>query len=208
MKLIFGLLKYLYPRFVWEIKTEEKKIFLTFDDGPIPEVTEWVLDILSEFNAKATFFCVGENIQKHPEIFEKIVNNGHLVGNHTFKHENGWKTSQNRYLDAVSKCSKLLPPVSGKMLFRPPYGRIKKDQFRALMANYEIVMWTVLTKDYDMDLNPKKCLAMAIKNTKPGAIVLFHDSNKAEKNLKYVLPLYLQYYKELGFEFCALTSIE
>lgn len=200
-------LKYLFPEYTWSIPVKNNIIYLTFDDGPIPGLTEFVLDELVKYNAKATFFCVGENIEKHPQIFKNVLSKGHTIGNHTFNHLKGWQTSDEVYLENIKKFEKVYSLFQDKKsaaLFRPPYGRIKKSQAQVLQAKYRIIMWDVLTCDYDKSLDEKKCLAGAIKSTKKGSIVVFHDSIKAEKNLRYVLPKYLEYFANKGFRFEAI----
>lgn len=187
----------IYPRFVWRMPAAGKRIYLTFDDGPIPEVTPWVLEQLKKFDAGATFFCVGDNIRKHPETFQQVINAGHSIGNHTYSHLNGWKTPVENYLQNVDQFEALYPTS----LFRPPYGRIKKKQAQRILQDHRIIMWSVLTRDYSTALSPEKCLKNALNNTKDGSIVLFHDSLKAEKNLHYVLPRYLEYFSQKGYRF-------
>ncbi|PWJ38611.1 polysaccharide deacetylase family protein [Sediminitomix flava] len=196
--------KILYPQLTWKVETDSKEIYLTFDDGPIPRVTEWVLKTLKEYNAKATFFCVGDNIRKHPDVFKKVLNDGHAIGNHTFNHLKGWTTLNDHYFENISLCqsemTKYVQP-KGKPLFRPPHGQITYPQITQLTDEYEIIMWHVLTMDYESKLDEEKCLDSAIKNTEKGSIVVFHDSLKAEKNLYYVLPRFLQYFKNKGYKF-------
>lgn len=194
MNRIFELI---YPRFLWRMPATEKCIYLTFDDGPIPEVTPWVLEQLKKYNAAATFFCVGDNIRKHPETFQQVLSAGHSIGNHTFHHLNGWKTPVEDYLQNVDQFENLYPTD----LFRPPYGRIKKEQARRILAGHRVIMWSVLTRDYSPALSPEKCLKNAVKNTQNGSIVLFHDSLKARKNLEYVLPRYLSHFSRKGYRF-------
>ena len=192
----------IYPKRIWALPNKENNVYLTFDDGPIPEVTPWVLDILKQYNAKATFFCIGDNIKKHPEIFNRILAEGHSVGNHTFNHLNGWKTNTQNYIDNVSlfekelqaqhfRHSSLVPRTS---LFRPPYGKITSKQARVLQQNgYKIIMWSVLSYDYDASVSKEKCLQNVVQHIQPGSIIVFHDSIKAQKNLRYVLPKVLAY---------------
>lgn len=203
-----GILSFLLPSLEWKIKTNEKEIFLTFDDGPVPEVTEFVLHQLEQFQAKATFFCVGDNIRKHPEIFRKILEGGHACGNHTFNHKNGWKTEDAEYFANIDRCKEVmlaegLQPKD-RMLFRPPYGKIKRSQIVALKEDYRIIMWNVLTGDYNPDLEKEKCLQKALKYTNAGSIVIFHDSYKAEKNMAYALPKFLSHFSEQGYRFKTL----
>lgn len=193
-------LRKLFPSFVWSIPTEEKVLYLTFDDGPIPVVTEYVLEELEKYNAKATFFCVGDNVRKHPEIFEKVLAAGHAVGNHTFNHLHGWTTSRDMYVDNVAECAALV----SSNLFRPPFGRIKKSQRKALASQYKIIKWSILTWDFLPNLDKDYALKTAVKKTKRGDIIVFHDSLKAEANLRYMLPHWLTYFSELGFTFKAL----
>jgi len=194
------LLRSLYSKAIWRMSKDEPCIYLTFDDGPIPELTPWVLDILKQYQVKATFFCVGENITKHPEIFERVIKEGHQLGNHTYNHLKGWKTTNDVYFDNVKKCQEL----TKTNLFRPPYGRIKKTQYKQLAVDYKIVFWDVLTHDYDKLLNPEKCLENSIKYTRNGSIVVFHDNVKATHNIKHALPLYIEYFLKLNYKFATL----
>jgi peptidoglycan/xylan/chitin deacetylase (PgdA/CDA1 family) len=199
-------LKFLFPKYIWELPNSEEKIYLTFDDGPIPEVTEWVLGLLKKENIKATFFCIGENIQKHPEVFKQIISDDHTIGNHTFNHLNGWKTSTEKYLKNVELCNSALEEYSisnfQSKLFRPAYGKIKNKQAKELRKlGYKIIMWDVLSYDYDNSLSPENCLQNTLKNISTGSIIVFHDSNKSKRNLKQVLPKLIQQLKEKGFEF-------
>ena len=199
----------LYPNLVWSFSSSRKEIYLTFDDGPTPEITEWTLKTLQEFNAKATFFCIGKNVHNHPEIFKQIINDGHSIGNHTHNHLNGWKTNQKKYLSNVSNAEKTIQQFSNSttlQLFRPPYGKIKRKQARLLIKKkYKIIMWNVLSADFDRSISPERCLDNVLKNTENGSIVVFHDSVKAEKNLKYALPKMLAHFKEKGYKFKAIT---
>jgi peptidoglycan-N-acetylglucosamine deacetylase len=185
----------------WELPPVGKKLYLTFDDGPVPEVTPEVLQILKQFNAKATFFCVGENVSKHPDLFAQLQAEGHAVGNHTYTHMQAWKTPAGKYLRNVEECRKLFD----SRLFRPPHGQLTPWLIHQLRKDYLIVMWTVLTGDYDVRFSPAQCLDNAIKHTKPGSIVVFHDSIKAKKNMLYALPLFLEHFKSRGFEFETLA---
>lgn len=179
---------------------DEKIIYLTFDDGPIAGLTEWVLDQLDLFGAKATFFCVGANILKNPEIFERISREGHRVANHTMLHTNGFSVPVGNYMTEVEECKKLV----GNNLFRPPYGRLRRGQYKALMARgYQIVLWDVISYDFEQ-ISEKECANNVINNTRNGSIVLFHDNLKAEKNVKHALPLFLHHFRERGYIFRAL----
>ncbi len=203
-------LKFLFPKYIWELPNSEEKIYLTFDDGPIPEVTEWVLGLLKKENIKATFFCIGENIQKHPEVFKQIISDDHTIGNHTFNHLNGWKTSTKKYLKNVELCNSVFEKYSisnfQSKLFRPPYGKIKKNQAKELIKlGYKIIMWDVLSYDYDNSLNAERCLNNTLKNISTGSIIVFHDSIKAQDTLQRVLPKLIQQLKEKGFVFDKLN---
>ena len=197
-------IKKIFINLVWDIPNSENKIYLTFDDGPIPEVTEWVLDLLKSEGIKATFFCIGDNIKKYPEIYKRILSEGHQTGNHTFNHLNGWKTETNNYIANSKLCetehSKLNAEHS--LLFRPPYGKIKPSQSKAIRnLGYKIIMWDVLSYDFDSTISAEKCFENVISNTEQGSIIVFHDSLKAEKNLRYALPNAIQILKDKSFVF-------
>lgn len=195
-------LKLFFPSLVWNIPKADKTIFLTFDDGPEPTVTPWVLSVLNEYNAKATFFCIGDNVRKHPETYEQILNNGHAVGNHTFNHLNGWKCNSKKFVKNVEECAHY---VHSKLI-RPPYGRIKPRQIRLLkQLNYKIIMWDVVSGDFDTNTMPDECLNNVIKHTENGSIVVFHDSIKASTNLYYTLPLFLKHFTVKGYKFDVIT---
>ncbi len=184
-----------------------KNIYLTFDDGPIPVVTEFVLKQLAEFKAKASFFCVGENISRYPEIARQIVQQGHYLGNHTHNHLQGWATSTETYVQNIALCQKQIDQIqlnNGVKLFRPPYGRIKQKQFLKIKSTYRVIMWDILTYDFDITLAPEKILQQTLKNTTSGSVVVFHDSVKAFPNLQYVLPRYLQFFAGQGYSFNVL----
>lgn len=181
----------------WDFASEDKTVYLTFDDGPTPEVTDFVLGELARVGAKATFFCIGKNVEAHPDIMDRIVKDGHSVGNHTWSHQNGWKTDDANYLEEVQKCSEVLH----SKLFRPPYGRIKISQIEALKKDYQIVMWDVISGDFDLDCSKEQVLKNITGNAKKGSIVVMHDSVKASEKIRYALPLALDYFVEQGFEF-------
>lgn len=200
------LLRRLYPAsLIWNMPRTEQTIYLTFDDGPIPEITPWVLETLEQYDARATFFCIGDNVRKHPSIYERILEKGHAVGNHTFNHLNGWKTPDAAYLENIRQCAGLVE----SNLFRPPYGRIRRSQIRKLRhlgpETTQIIMWDVLSGDFDRKLSPEGCLRNVIKHARNGSIVVFHDSLKAESRLRYTLPRALQFWKEKNFQFKKLT---
>jgi peptidoglycan-N-acetylglucosamine deacetylase len=198
----------LYPTLTWRMPAGKQEIFLTFDDGPVPGPTEFVIDTLKRYNAKATFFCIGENIKKHPQIFKSIISNGHAIGNHTFNHVNGWKTSIVDYCSNVEQCANEIKfhtvqnsnAQGTDGLFRPPYGRIARGQIKALHA-YKIIMWDVLSIDYDNNLKPEECLKKTVNATRAGSIIVFHDSYKAEKNLIFALPKFIEHFLIRGFSF-------
>ena len=194
------LLRSFYKGSLWRMDKTQPIIYLTFDDGPIPELTPWVLDVLNQYQVKATFFCVGENISKNPELFDRLLKEGHQVGNHTYNHIKGWKVNNASYLDNIEKCQDL----TKTNLFRPPYGRVKKSQFKLLLKDYRVVFWDVLSYDYDSLITPKKCLGNSIKYTRNGSIIVFHDNIKAQKNLKFALPHYIEHFLKLNYKFATL----
>lgn len=195
-QLLTGIFTHVLPAsLVWQVKTGEKKVYLTFDDGPIPELTDRILEILAQYNAKATFFCVGENVSRYPEIYNRIIELGHATGNHTHHHLKGWSTNFNDYMEDIREAGKLIN--SG--LFRPPYGLMSYKQAKALSKEFQVIMWSVLTKDYDPDVSKEECLAFAVQGTRPGAIVVFHDNIKAREKVLYALPKYLQHLAEEGY---------
>lgn len=198
------LIKWLFPNFVWAIPGTQKTVYLTFDDGPAPQITPWVLETLKEHNIKATFFCIGDNIEKHPNIFKQVTEAGHTIGNHTFNHLNGWSTPDVVYRENFSKCeaaiqNRILPATK---LFRPPYGRIKKVQSAWVrQQGYKIIMWDVLSADFDQSITPQQCLDNVTKHVTHGSIIIFHDSVKASANLCYALPKAITYLKENNYRF-------
>jgi peptidoglycan/xylan/chitin deacetylase (PgdA/CDA1 family) len=203
------VVKKLFPDYVWEIPTQSKELYLTFDDGPTPHVTDWVLDTLKSYHAKATFFCIGSNVKNHPELFNKIVEEGHSIGNHTHNHIKGWKTKTKLYLENVLEAEKTIDVEINQLiktnLFRPPYGQIKPKQGEKLMdLGYKIVMWDVLSFDWDKTISKQECLDFVISKSKNGSIIVFHDSEKASNNMKFALPKVLEYFTEKGFSFKAI----
>lgn len=193
-------LKWYLPEVIWNKPRKEKTLYLTFDDGPIPEITPWILEVLKKYGVKATFFCVGENIVKHSEIYHRIVHDGHQVGNHTFNHLKGWDYSLEEYIENVKKCQK----YTKTKLFRPPYARAKKSQLKVLKEQFDIIYWDVLSGDFDTNLKPEKCLENILKHTKNGSIIVLHDNIKAIPRLRYVLPKILDHYIKEGFNFSIL----
>jgi len=196
------MIKRLFSNYVWEIPNTTNKVYLTFDDGPTPEITEWTLHQLKEYNAKATFFCIGDNMKKYPEIFHKVIHEEHSVGNHTFNHLNGWKTSVSDYIENVKRCDKetRISKLETLNLFRPPYGKIKPSQSKILRKlGYQIIMWDIISYDFDTKISKEQCLENILKNVKSGSIIVFHDSKKAFTNLEYVLPRTLEFLKKKGY---------
>jgi peptidoglycan/xylan/chitin deacetylase (PgdA/CDA1 family) len=189
-------LKWIYGSCTWDLPSREKVVYLTFDDGPDPEATVYVLNTLKHFDARASFFCVGKNVEAHPEIYARIINEGHQTQNHL----NGWKTEDRKYFEDIEQASKLI----NSKLFRPPYGRIKRSQIKELKSprkGYNIVMWDVLSGDFDQNLTADDCVKKVIQNVVPGSIVVFHDSKKAFPRLKTALPVVLEYFRNKGFSF-------
>lgn len=193
-------LRRLFPGCIWDLKTTEKTIYLSFDDGPHPAITPFVLNELCKFNAKATFFCIGNNVLKYPETFKQVIDEGHAIGNHTMNHISGWKNTDENYLYDIMEAGKLI----NSELFRPPFGRIKNSQIKLLQKlnpGLKIIMWSVLTGDWDKALSPKKCFDQVKKKIYPGSIIVFHDSEKANERMSYTLPKVLEYYSKLGYSF-------
>lgn len=195
-------LKKLYSGYFWDIPSDGKVLYLTFDDGPTQIVTPWVLDTLLKFHAKATFFCLGKNAERYPEIFERIKKLGHKIGNHTYSHLNGWKTANKEYFDDIELGQTYL----NAKLFRPPYGKITHFQLTNLRKKFKIVMWDVLSRDYDTGISKTTCYNNVIKNVKPGSVVVFHDSVKASQNLYFALPAMLEYFTAQGYKFRAIKE--
>ena len=208
------ILQKIFKKYTWCFFSDKKEIYLTFDDGPTPEITNWTLDLLKKYNAKATFFCIGKNIVNHPEIYQQILDENHTIGNHTQNHFNGWKHSTEEYVDNIISCENIISSVEEKSansktlnskLFRPPYGKIKKSQAKEILKKgYKIIFWDVLSADFDTTISNQKCLENVLKNTTNGSVVVFHDSVKAAKKLKFVLPKVLDYYSKKGFLFKAI----
>jgi peptidoglycan/xylan/chitin deacetylase (PgdA/CDA1 family) len=192
------VVKTLLPHYIWDIHSKEKAIYLTFDDGPTPIITDWVLNCLNDYNAKATFFCIGKNVKKHPEIFQRIIDNGHTIGNHTFNHLKGWKTKSSEYIEDVHKASIHI----NSNLFRPPYGRIKPKQSKLLIEDgFKIVMWSVLSLDWDINVTENQCYNNVVEKSESGSVIVFHDSEKASRNMMYALPKALDYFAKKGYIF-------
>ncbi|RVU89799.1 polysaccharide deacetylase family protein [Flavobacterium columnare] len=202
-----NFIRCLFFNYIWFIPNKSKTIYLTFDDGPTPEVTEWVLDLLKEHNIKATFFCIGKNIKEYPKIFKRILSEGHSIGNHTYNHINGWKNSTHEYLNDIISCEKTIAENSGInqsnfKIFRPPYGKIRPNQSKELKKRgYKIIMWDILTADFDLSISNEECIKNATQKIESGSIIVFHDSKKAYYHLKNCLPKAITFYKEQGFSF-------
>lgn len=187
---------------IWKIPSQEKKIFLTFDDGPILPLTVKILEILKEYDAKATFFCVGENAKRHPQVLDQIKKEGHLIGNHSHQHISGWKTPVAQYIENVRQAAESID----SHLFRPPYGQINYQQIKALKSEYKIIMWSILSGDFDPNLSQQQCLFNVLQS-KAGDIVVFHDNIKSTEKVLYVLPRFLKHFSDLGYRFCNLKDI-
>ena len=189
-------IQWLLPQLVWRMPTRQREVYLTFDDGPIPEVTPWILDLLNKHGVKATFFCVGDHVRKHPEIYQRILDDGHAVGNHTFHHINAWKEDKKAYLSDIAACNHY---VQSK-LFRPPYGKLRFSQMRTIRdAGYKIIMWDLLTGDFDQSTDAETCFQRVTRHIRPGSILVFHDSLKAWPRLEKALPMVLEELKEGGW---------
>ncbi len=200
-----GIISKIFKDRTWKIDTNEKILYLTFDDGPHPEATSFVLEQLKNFNAKATFFCVGKNVKENFSVYQRIIAEGHKVGNHTYSHLNGWKTDDKIYLEDIAKAAKIIDSD----LFRPPYGRITKFQQKAISGNklhLKTIMWDVLSGDFDPAVSGENCYLNVVNNAKPGSIVVFHDSAKSFTTLQYALPGILKFYAEKGYQFPVLPS--
>jgi peptidoglycan-N-acetylglucosamine deacetylase len=205
-------MRLLFQGCIWDIKTAEKAIYLTFDDGPHPVITPFVLKQLELYNAKATFFCIGDNVRRYPETYQQIIAAGHTVGNHTMHHLNGWKTADETYLADIAAAGTFIKSA----LFRPPYGRIKKSQLKAFVTKKSegntgtgerrVIMWSVLAGDWDVTITPQQCFNRVKKAVYPGSIIVFHDSEKADERMRYALPRLLEHYKQLGYAFKAIVS--
>ena len=199
------IVKKLYSNYVWNMNKNDKIIYLTFDDGPHPTITNFVLDILKKHNAKASFFCIGKNVELYFDVYKRIINEGHTVGNHTQNHLKGWQTKDEIYLKDIEQAA---TNIDSK-LFRPPYGRITKFQSSLLIEQgYKVIMWDVLSGDFDINLSKEKCAENVLLNATNGSIIVFHDSEKAKERIEYALPKVLEYFSNLGYEFKNLNLAE
>lgn len=200
-----GWIKRIFPRRIWEIATDKNELFLSFDDGPHPVQTNFVLDELKKYNAKATFFCIGKNVVENPEVYRRILEEGHVVGNHTHNHLNAWKVKDADYLQNVQLARQYIDST----LFRPPYGKINSFLVNQLLSpaySLKTIMWTVLSGDFDIKIPKEKCLENVLLHTKKGSIIVFHDSDKAQERMRYALPAVLKYFSEKGFVFSAIRE--
>lgn len=196
-----NIISSIFPYLIWKIKTDEPILYLTIDDGPTAHYTDWILNVLDDFNCKATFFCIGKNVMQHPTKYEKIIAKGHKTGNHTYNHVKGWGTNDDIYLKEVKQCEKVID----SKLFRPPYGKIDFTQSKAIIKlGYEIIMWDVLSGDFDENIEQEKCLSNITNNIENGSVIVLHDSEKAVANMKYVLPRFLEFALNEGFTFKTL----
>ena len=191
------LVRLMYPQAIWRMNPKEKAVYLTFDDGPIPQMTPWVLDVLDKYNIKATFFLVGDNVRKHPKEFEMLKARGHRLGNHTFNHIRGFEWLTKNYLANTEKANELIQTD----LFRPPHGHMRWLQYELLRRKYKIIMWDLVTRDYSKHLNGEQVFEKVKKYVRNGSIITFHDSIKSEKNTKYALPRSIEWLLEQGYEF-------
>jgi peptidoglycan/xylan/chitin deacetylase (PgdA/CDA1 family) len=196
--------KWIYPRYTFDIPFNKKVLYLTFDDGPHPSITPFVLDELKKHHAKATFFCIGKNVANHPAVYKRILEEGHSIGNHTYNHLNGWKTADDAYFKNIAEAAKLIDSP----LFRPPYGRITHFQAEQLIEKwqYKIIMWSILSGDFDIKIAPEQCLKNVLKHKKPGSIIVFHDSEKAYNAMSYALPKLLEQLSEEGYVFDKISN--
>lgn len=195
------IVKRLYPEMIWRVEDDEG-VYLTFDDGPTPGVTEWILNMLDRYNAKATFFVLGKNVELYPDLYQMILERGHKVGNHTYSHQKGWTMSLDRYVEDVD----LAADMVHSELFRPPYAQITRAQLREVAKRFRVVMWSVLSRDYNRSLSPKRCLQGTIRDLRAGDIISLHDSAKSFRNTSYVLPQLLRHVRERGLE-CKILEL-
>jgi peptidoglycan/xylan/chitin deacetylase (PgdA/CDA1 family) len=198
-----SILRKLFPGLIWTIPNDENRVFLTFDDGPDPEVTPWVLDMLGKYDAKATFFCLGRNVEKYPDLFERIKAEGHAVGNHSYSHPDGWRTKNSDYFEDIGRADSLI----GSRLFRPPYGRITPFQIKELKKKYRIVMWDLLSGDFISKTTAQKCLQNSARAKEPGSILVLHDKARIREKLHVILPIILNDYLNSELETGIISSI-
>ena len=196
------IIKKIYYSLIWDLHNGDKDLYLTFDDGPVPGITLEVLDILDTYNARATFFCIGRNVEKYPEIYNQILKRGHAAGNHTYSHLKGWKTRSKEYYSDI----KLAGSFIKSNLFRPPYGKIKRAQLKHLRHYYNIIMWDVMSFDFSKSVSKEKCLSIVLNNIHPGSIIVFHDSVKASEKVLYALPKILKNMQDKAYTFKSIKN--
>ncbi|MFO7370381.1 MAG: polysaccharide deacetylase family protein [Bacteroidales bacterium] len=194
------ILKKIFPEITWDIRGSKPALYLTFDDGPTPDITSRVLSELDRFQAKATFFCIGRNVERHPDIYRQVVDKGHAVGNHTYSHLKGWYTANKEYYDDISLAARFIH----SSLYRPAYGMITPVQLKYLRQQYQVVLWDVMSYDFDFNTSPEQCLSNVIRYARPGSVVVFHDSVKASEKTLYALPRVLEHFAEKGWGFKAI----
>jgi peptidoglycan-N-acetylglucosamine deacetylase len=199
---IQGLLSLIYPNSITSFPGARGKLFFTFDDGPNPSVTPYILDILNRFDAKATFFCTGLNVEKYPELYLQILNSGHATGNHSYSHLNGFKCTVEEYIEDVSKAQRLIKSD----LFRPPYGKISPAQYRQISKNYRIIFWDIIANDFKEDLDAGDCINIVLKNARDGSVIVFHDNDVAKERVLKALPEVLLYFRNSGCSFNRIDS--
>lgn len=200
LKKIYPPIQWLYPQYTWRVKTLEKKIFLTFDDGPCPDVTDPILDILDQYQVKATFFCIGREVDRYPDLYQRTIAHGHRIGNHSYSHISGYKMSAKEYVADVAKASKLIE----SNLYRPPYGKMKRSQSQAIAHNYKIMMWDIMPGDFDPKVSAQECYKHIISGARPGSIIVLHDNLKSKKSVLDVLPRAIEHLLETGYAFDTL----
>jgi len=217
------IIKRIFPNYVWDFSSKDKTLYLTFDDGPTPKITEWTLKTLKAHNAKATFFCIGNNVENHPSIFESILKEGHAIGNHTHNHLKGWKTHTETYLHNVEEAQRIIDLSLSEFkrknnethnchkdekIFRPPFGKIKNSQGKALIElGYKIIMWSIIAYDWDCKTSKEQCLKNIVDNVSNGDVIVFHDSEKASRNMMYALPKVLEHFCKKGYQFKAIETV-
>ena len=196
------ILQRLFDDFLWKIETNEKVIYLTFDDGPHHVITPWIIDLMNQYNAKGTFFLIGDAVKRNPELYQLYKTNGHQIGNHTYRHINGLRSRKKNYLEEIAQCAEFVD----SSLFRPPYGQINLRSIREIKKKYKVVMWDVLSWDFDTKTSSKICLSNVINCSKEGSIVVFHENEKSMKNIMYALPKVLEHFTKLGYQFKAIPT--
>lgn len=200
LKKVPKLLQNLFPHIIWRVNGTKKQVFLTFDDGPTPNITPFILNLLNEYQAKATFFCIGEQVKKYPQQFQMIIDGGHAVGNHTFSHPKGWQTNTENYLQDVARCAE----VFQSQLFRPPYGQLTPKQYKTLKKQYKIVIWEIMNGDFSAETSSDDCLKTVTKNISAGSVIVLHDKERIAEKIKDYLPKLMEFLSKEGYEFGVL----